>query len=70
MNVADVIAIVMQRYDALAVLNCWWVMAGRFAQPAVAERLHRIRRLNGHYPAPPSGYTVITAYHQPITRRD
>ena len=71
-NVADVMAVVMQRYDAssgveLCRVGDGWAFRTR---PAVAERLQRYKTVERPLSRAALEVLAIIAYHQPITRAE
>ena len=72
MNVADVMAVVMQRYDAsggveLCRVGDGWAFRTR---PAVAERLKQHKTVERPLSRAALEVLAIIAYHQPITRAE
>ena len=72
MNVADVMAVVMQRYDAsggveLCRVGDGWAFRTR---TAVAERLQQHRTVERPLSRAALEVLAIIAYHQPITRAE
>ena len=72
MNVADVMAVVMQRYDAsggveLCRVGDGWAFRTR---PAVAERLQQHKTVERPLSRAALEVLAIIAYHQPITRAE
>ena len=72
MNVADVISVVMKRYDAscgveLCRVEDGWAFRTR---PAVAERLQQLKMIERPLSRAALEILAIIAYHQPITRAE